>query len=255
MFLDDDTPTEPLQQAMLLEELLIARATGQIGDVRQYADLRATLMQNPRIKALIPDYVQRHRTLATFWPFIKDVAATYADRRHYIHESFVPLLDHLEGRGCAPDDGRSGDALRSFDADGVHEVWEKALARRDGDPDGAVTVARTLLETVIKRILDDRGICHAEGEDLPRIYRKVAEALNLAPEQHAHEAIKAILGGAAAVVNGIGTLRNKMSDAHGRAAPVRAQARHASLAVNMAGAMATFLIETHLMQPRSESAS
>ena len=74
-----------------------------------------------------------------------------------------------------------------------------------------------------------------------------ATALNFAPNQHSEEAIKAILGGAIAVVNGIGTLRNRLSDSHGRGGkPVRPVARHASLAVNMAGTLATFLIETYI---------
>ena len=74
-----------------------------------------------------------------------------------------------------------------------------------------------------------------------------AKTLNLAPDQHSEEAIKSILGGAMSVANGIGTLRNKLSDSHGRGGKaVKPSPRHASLAVNMAGALATFLVETHL---------
>ncbi|WP_334364405.1 abortive infection family protein [Bradyrhizobium sp. AZCC 1578] len=45
------------------------------------------------------------------------------------------------------------------------------------------------------------------------------------------------------VVEGLGSLRNKIGDAHGQGGkPVRPSARHAAqLAVNLAGAMATFL--------------
>ncbi|WP_246781556.1 abortive infection family protein [Rhizobium sp. BK379] len=41
-----------------------------------------------------------------------------------------------------------------------------------------------------------------------------------------------------------------MTDAHGRGGklPVRPSRRHASLAVNTAGAMATFLVETFITQ-------
>lgn len=75
-----------------------------------------------------------------------------------------------------------------------------------------------------------------------------AKALNLAPDQHSEEPIKTILGGAMNLVNGIGTLRNRMSDSHGRGGklPVKPSPRHASLAVNTAGAVATFLVETYL---------
>lgn len=147
-----------------------------------------------------------------------------------------------------PADTANTTVLSSFDPEGVHNVWTKALERRLSDPEGAITVARTLLETVCKRVLDDLSISYDDKDDLPKLYGNVAKALNLAPSQHAEDAIKAILGGAMSVVNGIGTLRNKLSDAHGRGSkvPVRPSPRHASLAVNMAGTVAVFIVETHL---------
>jgi hypothetical protein len=42
-------------------------------------------------------------------------------------------------------------------------------------------------------------------------------------------------------------LRNKIGDAHGKGGkPVKPSPRHAALAVNLAGTMATFLVETWL---------
>lgn len=104
------------------------------------------------------------------------------------------------------------------------------------------------METVTKRILDQTGGVYTDKDDLPKLYASTAKILNLAPNQHSEEAIKAILGGAMTLVNGIGTLRNRLSDAHGRGGtlPVKPSPRHASLAVNMAGAIATFLVETLL---------
>jgi hypothetical protein len=56
---------------------------------------------------------------------------------------------------------------------------------------------------------------------------------------------KRVLGGATSVVEGLGSLRNKIGDAHGQGGkPVRPTARRAQLAVNLAGAMATFLVDT-----------
>lgn len=241
----DEIPSDLLQQALLLQELLIARATGGPEENSRYSTVRSVFWEQEALRGLLPDFVQRHRSLGTFWPFIKDQFQTYAERRAYIAEAFLPLLDYLEGRGRGPDDARHSETLRSFDAEGVHQAWAKALARRDTDPDGAITSARTLLETVIKRILTEREIPYCDSDDLPRLYRNAASALNLAPDQHAQAAVKSILGGVTSVVEGLGTLRNKLSDAHGRASPVRAQARHATLAVNMAGTVATFLVETH----------
>jgi len=136
------------------------------------------------------------------------------------------------------------EALYSFDPDGVHRAWERALGRRHEDPEGAITAARTLLETVCKRILDEAK--HTYGDDdLPKLYSKTAKVLNLSPSQHTEDTLTAILGGCHTVVQNLGTLRNRIGDAHGQGRnPVRPAPRHAALAVNLAGSMATFLVET-----------
>ena len=46
-------------------------------------------------------------------------------------------------------------------------------------------------------------------------------------------------------MNSLASIRNKLSDAHGRGRKaVRPSARHAELAVNLAGTVATFLVST-----------
>jgi hypothetical protein len=69
--------------------------------------------------------------------------------------------------------------------------------------------------------------------------------LKLAPDDHTEQVFKQILGSCQSVVESLGALRNKLSDAHSPG-PKRArpQARHAELAVNLAGAMSTFLVAT-----------
>ena len=232
----------------MMEGILIAAATGGSPDNHVYEHLRREFMADPVIRELLPPFVRTYRNLNAFWPYIKHEADTYAGRRQIIGGAFTPLMDHLEGRNTAPSDKLASDTLETFDADGVHAVWAKALARRSTDPEGAITVARTLLETVTKRILDEMGGTYTDKDDLPKLYASAAKALNLAPNQHTEEPIKAILGGAMTLVNGIGTLRNRLSDSHGRGGklPVRPSPRHASLAVNTAGAIATFLVETFL---------
>jgi len=134
------------------------------------------------------------------------------------------------------------EALQTFTAAGVQSVWTTALSRHIFDPDGAITIARTLLETVCRGVVDENGLDTAEKEDLPRLYFMAAKALNMAPDQQSEDAVRSILGGAMAVVSGIGSLRNQLGDAPGRGA----SPRHAGLLVNMAGALATFLVETYL---------
>jgi hypothetical protein len=148
--------------------------------------------------------------------------------------------------GSHPSDEIISAVLASFDETGVRDAWQKALDRRSADPEGAITAAKTLLETVCKHIIEDgEGPQYGDNDDLPRLYHLAAEQLNLAPSQHTEAGFKTILGNCQAVVGQLSSLRNKLGDAHGRGRlPVKPKARHAELAVNLAGTMAMFLIST-----------
>ncbi len=145
----------------------------------------------------------------------------------------------------SPADESISATLAAFDPTQVHARWTTAMARRASEPEGAITLARTLLEDVCKWILDQAGETWQETDDLPALYRKLAKVLELAPDDHTEQVFKQILGSCQSVVESLGALRNKLSDAHSPG-PKRArpQPRHAELAVNLAGAMATFLVAT-----------
>jgi hypothetical protein len=55
------------------------------------------------------------------------------------------MFERLEGAKVTPADIPVSIALEKFDAEGVHQVWLKAMERRETDPQGAITSARTLL--------------------------------------------------------------------------------------------------------------
>jgi len=238
------------ERAQYLQNMLISEATGGVGDARDYQLLRRHFVFQSETKDLLPAFVRTNRDLAQFWQFIKSKFKHYAERRAYIYEEFVSLFDYLEGKTSAPADASISDALMNFDEDSVHSAWSRALDRRKSDPAGAITAARTLLETVCKHILDNRGIEY-DGKkiELHELYKLTAAELTLAPSQHTQEIFKQILGGCSAVVNGLGTLRNKLGDAHGQGKrPVRPAPRHAELAVNLAGSLALFLVATYETQ-------
>jgi CHC2 zinc finger/Abortive infection C-terminus len=246
--------SSPFERAVALQELLVDFATGQRGDDTQYVTLRREALDHAGSRNLVPDFVRTCRTLSTFWSWIKEQAPTYERRRVIIRQAFQPLLDALERRDGAPSDLAISEALESFDGEGVHRAWAKSLDRRSSDPEGAITMSRTLLETVSKRILDASDTPYSDNDDLPKLYHAAAELLTLAPNQHTQPIFKAILGSCQNIVNSLGTLRNKIGDAHGqRGRPVRPSARHAALAVNLAGTVATFLIETYSAQQGQRS--
>ncbi len=230
-----------------LQNLLVPFATGggSEDDGDEYKGLRSMLLDDPFTASALPRFVRTGRDLGQFWQFIKHKFPTYAERRQYLWDEFRPLLENLEQRTKSPADDPVARALKDFDPDSVHDLWQRALERRVEDPEGAITLARTLLETVCKFILDQQHVAYDDGADLPKLYRATAESLQIAPSQHSEQVFKQVLGGCTAVVEGLGSLRSRLGDAHGKGRKgVKPAPRHAHLAVNLAGAMATYLVET-----------
>ena len=136
----------------------------------------------------------------------------------------------------------------------VRDTWDKALSRCQSDPEGAITSARTLIESTCKFILDFRGIEYKNDIDLPKLYTNTAQSLKLAPSQQTENIFKQILGNCQSIVESIGAIRNKLGDAHGRGQElISVDERHAILAVELAGAMATYLIKTHECQIKQKT--
>jgi hypothetical protein len=233
-------------KAEYLQNIMVDRATSTTGDNWEYQDLRSYFLNNPSTKELVPRWVRVNRDLAQFWNFIKGKFSTYAERREFIWSEFHPLLELLENKQKLPPEKSISDKLHQFDSEGIHFAWQKALERKEHDPEGAITLSRTIMESVCKHILDHNNVEYDQANlDLPQLYKLTAKELHLSPEQHSEQIFKQILGGCASVVYGLGSLRNKLGDAHGKGKlKVRPSSRHAELAVNLAGAMALFLVET-----------
>lgn len=236
-----------LDKVRQLQDIFIARATGGDPSDREYSKLRLELLRDSAIRERLPQFVRNCDELSKFWGFIKAKFRTYEERRMFIWEEFGSLIASLEQNiiVAQPADDDISAILINFDTEHVHIAWQKALERRNHDPEAAITMARTLIEAVCKHILDEAGISHSDNDDLPQLYYETAKQLNLAPEQHQEKVFKQILGGCQSVISGLGTLRNKLSDAHGKGKKaIKPSPRHAALAVNLAGSMAAFLVAT-----------
>jgi hypothetical protein len=177
--------------------------------------------------------------------------------RHLFHDGFtvrevacmsgspVYAVRPLAKPGTTPAEDEISKALLAFNPGEIHGRWQEALARRASDPRAAITSARTLLEDTCKWILHEANETFKDDDDLPALYRRLAKVLKLAPDDHTEQVFKQILGSCQSIVESLGAIRNKLGDAHSQG-PMRAkpQPRHAELAVNLAGTMATFLIAT-----------
>lgn len=235
------------ERADALVHILIDRATGGPAQESDFLALRTHFLDSPR-ENLLPKWFQSKRSLNQFWLYIKNKYSTYAERRIYLWEEFDPLLKALETGGVNPADDDMDATLDAFDAEGVRRSWRRVTRRISDDPEGAITAARELVETVLKHILDGRNVSYDSTRgDLPQLYKLVQKELNLAPENHQEQIFKQILSGCSNVVTGLGAVRNRLGDAHGKGhLSARPLPRHARLATNLAGTMTLFLMETYL---------
>jgi len=235
-----------LVTAQSLKDMVVARATGDMtGRDDDYRQCRDVLLKSPAVRAKVPEFITTCRTLLEFWGFIQPKFDRYKDRREFLRAEFDPLLTMLEQAAVSPGDEQPTEMLARLDWNEVQAAWRKALERKTTDPEGAITAARTLLESVCKHVLDEARVAYEPKADLPKLYGLTAERLNLSPSQHTEKIFKQILGGCHAVIEGLGALRSRVGDAHGQGKkPVKPAARHAELSVNLAGAVATFLAQT-----------
>lgn len=243
-----DGALDPLEAATDLRTMMITRVTSRTEvDARAFTRAREAVLAGPVGARAAPLCVRTCRSPDDVWSYIKSQPNldTYHSRRVFLGEQFEPLLAALEDTDRAPVDRLVSSEIDRLDSASVARDWERALARRSSDPEAAITAARALVESVCKTILDDLQIDYTERDDLPKLYRKTAGALDLTPDQYTDEQIKRILGGATSAVEGLGALRNRSGDAHGRGrGAYRLSARHAALAVNLAGTVTMFLTDT-----------
>jgi hypothetical protein len=208
---------------------------------------RERMLTESVARRAVPAFVVRCATPDLLWGYLRAQATgsgSWAIRRGVMHDAVDPVIDALQRAREGPADNLVAGAVTRLDAESVRDAWARAVERRDTDPEAAVTAARALLEATCKTLLDDNGEDYVEGDDLPVLYKRVQKVLKLSPAEQTEDRFRAILGACTTIVKELGSVRNRHSDAH---APGRKRyrlaARHASLAVNLAGSMALFLIE------------
>jgi len=131
----------------------------------------------------------------------------------------------------------------------VHELDIKIDQRLSAaDLEGAITAARTMLEAVLVEL--EKQFVGAPGDykgDLPKQFKAVAKKLRIDDERtDLDDNFKQVARGLVQVVNGLAPIRNKMSDGHARER--KPEAHHARVIVNAAKTVATFFVESYLVQ-------
>lgn len=149
------------------------------------------------------------------------------------------LSENLEDN---PDAEQIHDHLRVFRSEYVSNHWQKALERIEDDPSGAITAARSLLESVFKKILEEKKAEYSKNDDFGVLWKKVSKVLDMGLSDDESEMMKRFLGACNSMIGSLAELRNRSGDAHGGNRPTVDDA-HSRLIVNISGAFAGFLAE------------
>ncbi|PKK35392.1 hypothetical protein BWI96_16905 [Siphonobacter sp. SORGH_AS_0500] len=128
----------------------------------------------------------------------------------------------------------------------IHEQVRKCDSKiAEKDFDGAITNARTLIESICLFILESKTKHkHDYDGNLIKLYKSVAVLLKMSPGDYEDDNLKQILSGVFSIINGVSGLRNTFSDSHGSAPSktiYRVDERHAILTVNLAKTISEYL--------------
>lgn len=244
-------PTSPLLiVAEDLKKLLLHHVQHSGGDEAVFTTLRRQLLTERRLQTLIPEFLRTDTTLQEIRRRAQRLGdasgigmnvASYKMRSDWLTAEFRPLLEFLQQPQFSTAEEVIAETLGTVNSINIRAAWDKALERRQTDPDGAITIARSLIEAVCKHVL---GVGNYTNKDeLPDLYKKASRYLRLTEDGFADDSLKQVMRGCVNIVHGLGEFRNKMGDAHGRG-PVEpiADPFQAELAVTTAGAMATYFL-------------
>lgn len=224
----------------------LSTGRGSETSYEDYEHSRANLLSQPELLPRLPHWVSSCRYGGQFWSLMKNTSSNYQGRREFIWESLSPVFDYVEQGFTEPSCMSLEALLSNCTSVSVVDCWRKIHVRRISDPEGTITIARSLVESTCKYILEELGESYTNKDDLPRLYKKTAHAMHLSPGQHNEQIFKQILSGCSSVIDGFAALRNDLGDAHGKGKIKSSpSARHADLAVNLAGTISTFLISTY----------
>ncbi|EGQ9308794.1 nucleotide-binding protein [Vibrio parahaemolyticus] len=84
------------EKASYLCSLLKARATGKDASETEFQQLRIELLRNSAVAPYLPSWLKLTRDLSSFWDFIQPKFGTYQERRSFLDQEFVDLLNFLE---------------------------------------------------------------------------------------------------------------------------------------------------------------
>ena len=174
----------------------------------------------------------------------------YNDKYPQLYQKCKAVVDRLDGSTVAI--AQTAQNLKSkFSSDYLSRQIDLMVQMQVSDPTNAIGMAKELIESCCKTILDEKGIVYTKNDDVPQLADKTMNALNLLPANvqstdRGAEAIKAVLGNLRAIPTKLAEIRNPFGSGHGKSASFKGlEVRHAKLAVGSSITFVDFIWSTY----------
>ena len=174
----------------------------------------------------------------------------YDERYAKVYLKCKEVVDRLEGGTVAITKAAEG-LKEKFSSDYLSRQIDLMLQMQVSDPTNAIGMAKELIESCCKTILDELGIAYTKDDDVPQLASKTMDTLNLLPanvnpNDRGADAIKAVLGNLRAIPTKLAELRNPFGSGHGKSASYQGlEVRHAKLAVGSSITFVDFIWSTY----------
>ncbi len=180
----------------------------------------------------------------------------YDERYAKIFKKCKAIIDRVEG-GSSTIAQTADNLKRKFSSEYMSQQIELMVSMQLTNPTNAIGLAKELIESCCKTILDELGIEWSKNDDVPQLTNKTMGALNLLPANiqetdQGADAIKAVLGNLRAISTKLAEIRNPFGSGHGKSASFQGlEERHAKLAVGSSITFVDFIWSTFENQKKT----
>ena len=175
------------------------------------------------------------------WELVEDVVVD--GRPTYVPERKVGGLGNAAQRIKA--------VAASLKSDNLYQDLRRLERVGDQEPGEAIALAKEIVESCCKLILDDRSITYPEKAEIPQLLRMLRGELRIMPagideNAKASKEIREVLTSLGKIAHALGPIRNAYGKGHGRGRSFKGlEPRHARLAIGAASTFVDFVLDRH----------
>lgn len=147
----------------------------------------------------------------------------------------------------------------TLNSDTLYEDLRRLERIGDSEPGEAIALAKEIVESCCKLILDDRKVVYSQKAEIPDLLKLLRKEIKIMPDgidenaKGANE-IRGILTSLGNIAHSLAPLRNAYGKGHGRGRDFKGlQPRHARLAIGAASTFVDFVLDRHLSQVSAET--